>query len=280
VKAARLFLFVSAILFVSTNANTQTSSVGDEVEIRKSYENSSESSDGSSGNSSGRDGLLERVVSIREDGRELIYDLPKSATKGDRARNWQFPAHVFQPNSGSIKLLNQADLEARLAAWLKSAGWDRSVCGQWIFTWSAFRIDCDPQTVIDTINAFDLRVSELREGALYSDSNATEPGKLVRKASEAGAAKFTVELKVNPDVVRRARAESDVVVGDIMKKPVLLEAALEGRLKEDISGTVSVTLEVDEAGQVRRRVRVIQLKTKRLDGSTETETNTETVERP
>lgn len=265
---------------MSTNANAQTSSVGDGVEIRKSYETSSETSDGSSsGNSSGHDGLLERVVSIREDGRELIYDLPKSATKEDRARDWQFPAHVFQPNHGSKKLLNQGDLEARLATWLKSAGWDRSVCGQWIFTWNVFHIDCDPQSVIDTINAFDLRVSELREGALYSDNNATEPGKLVRKASEAGAATFTVELKVNPDVVRRARAESDFVVGEIMKKPVLLEAALEERLKEDISGTISVTLEVDEAGQVRRRVRVIQLKTKRLDGSTETETNTETVER-
>jgi hypothetical protein len=279
-KSARILSIVGAVLVASMNAHAQASPVGDEVVIRKSYETSNVISDGSSsGNSSGHDSLLERVIAIRDDGRELIYDLPKSATKEDRARNWQFPAHVFQPNRGSIKLLNQDDLEARLATWLKMAGWDRSVCGQWIFTWNAFRIDCDPQTVIDTINAFDLRVSELREGALYSDNNAKEPGKLVRIASELRVAAFMVELKVDPDVVRRARAQSDVVVGEIVKKPVLLETALQDRLKEDVSGTVSVTFDVDDAGQVQRRVRVIQLKTKRLDGSTETETNTETVER-
>jgi hypothetical protein len=277
---ARTIPFVAAILVASTNAYAQTLAIGDEVVILKSYNTSSKASDGSSsGSSSGQSSLLESVVAIREDGRELIYDLPKTTSKEDRARSWQFPARVFKPNHGTIKLLNPDDLEARLATWLKSAGWERSVCGQWIFTWNAFRIDCDPQSVVDTINSFDMRVGELREGALYSDSNAKEPGKLVQKKSEARAVSFTVELKVDPDVVRRARAKSDVVVGEIMKKPVLLEAALKERLKEDVSGTVSVTLDVDDAGQVRRRVRVIQLKTERLDGSTEIESNTETVER-
>lgn len=230
-KAALLSLFVGVTLVVPINAHAQISSVGDEVVIRKSYETSSEMSDGSSsGSSRGHDSLLERVVAMREDGRELIYDLPKSATKKDRARHWQFPAHVFQPNRGSIRLLNQGDLESRLATWLKSAGWDRSVCGRWVFTWNAFRIDCEPQSVIDTINSFDLRVSELGEGADYSDVKAAAPGKLVRQASEAKAATFTVEMNANPDVVRRARAESDVVVGEIVQKPVLFETALRERV--------------------------------------------------
>jgi hypothetical protein len=279
-KAALLSLFVGVTFVVPINAHAQASSVGDKVVIRKSYETSSEMSDGSSsGSSRGHDSLLERVVAVREDGRELIYDLPKSATKEDRARHWQFPAHVFQPNRGSITLLNQGDLESRLATWLKSAGWDRSVCGQWIFTWNAFRIDCEPQSVIDTINSFDLRVSELGEGAVYSDVTAAAPGKLIRQPSEARTATYTVEMNANPDVVHRARAESDVVVGEIMQKPVLFETALRERLKEDVSGTVTVTLEVDDRGEVQKRIRIIRLKTKRLDGSTEIETKTETVER-
>ncbi len=279
-KGDRILFLIGATLFAPLAAYAQTSAVGDEVVVQKSYETSSEMSDGSSsGSSSGHDSLLERVVAIRDDGRELIYDLPKSATKEDRARNWQFPAHVFQPNRGTVMLLNRGDLEARLVAWLKSAGWDRSVCGRWIFTWNAFRIECEPESVIDTINAFDLRVSELREGALYSDNNAAAPGRLVRKASEAGVVTFTVELQVNPDVVHRARAESDVVVGEITKKSVLLEVALLERRKEHVSGTVSVTFEMDDAGSVKRRVRVIRLKTKRPDGSTETETKTDTLER-
>ena len=278
-KAALLSLLACVTLVLPINARAQTPSVGDEVVIRKSYETSNEMSDGSStGSSRGHDSLLERVVTIREDGKELIYDLPKSAKKEDRARYWQFPAHVFQPNRGSITLLNQGDLESRLATWLESAGWDRSVCGQWIFTWNAFRIDCEPQSIIDTINSFDLRVSELAEGAVYSDVTAAAPGKLIRQVSDAKDTTFTVAMTVNPDVVRRARAESDVVVGEIVQKPVLFETAFQERLKEDVTGTVSVTLEVDDSGMVQKRVRVITIKTKRLDGSTETETKTETVE--
>lgn len=40
-----------------------------------------------------------------------------------------------------------------------------------------------------------------------------------------------------------------------------------------------MTLEVNDSGEVQKRIRVIRLKTKRLDGSTEMETKTETVER-
>lgn len=277
---ARILFLIGTTFFAPMAAYAQTSAVGDEVVIRNSYETSSEMSDGSSsGSSSGHDSLLERVLAIRDGGRELIYDLPKTATKEDRARSWQFPAHVFQPDRGTVRLLNRGDLEARLTTWLESAGWDRSVCGRWIFTWNAFRIQCDPGSVIDTINAFDLRVSELREGALYSDNNATAPGRLVRKASEGRVVRFTVELLVNPDVVHRARAESDVVVGEITKKSVMLEAALLERRKEHVSGTVSVTLELNDTGRINRRVRIIRLKTKRPDGSIETETKTDTLER-
>ncbi|OQW46750.1 MAG: hypothetical protein A4S16_09835 [Proteobacteria bacterium SG_bin6] len=273
-------MVIAAALFALFAGFAQTSTVGDEVEIRKSYETSSEMGGGtSSGSSSGHETLLERVVAIRNDGKELIYDLPKDATKEDRARNWQFPAHVFQPYRGRVVLLNPGDLKARLANWLKSAGLDQSACGRWLFTWTAFRIECEPDSVIDTINGFDLRATELREGALYSDDIATTPGRLVQKISKAGVATFTAEMQVNPDVVQRARAESDVVVGEISKSPVSLEAALMERRKESVSGTVSVTLEIDDAGQVRRRVRVIHLKTKRQDGSTESETKTDTVER-
>lgn len=279
-KVARVLFFAGATLFALSAAHARTSAVGDEVVIRKSYETSNEASDGSSsGSSSGHDSLLERIVAVRDDGRELIYDLPKSATKEDRARSWQFPAHVFQPNHGTVKLLNRDDLEARLVIWLKSAGWDRSVCGRLIFTWNAFRIECKPESVIDTINAFDLRAGDIREGAPYSDDDATAPGTLVRRASLPKVETFTAELEVNPDVVLRARAKLDVAVGELMQKPVSLEAALLERRKEDVSGNLSVTLDIDDAGQVIRRVRVVRLKTKRPDGSTETETKTETVER-
>jgi hypothetical protein len=64
-----------------------------------------------------------------------------------------------------------------------------------------------------------------------------------------------------------------------MKKPVSLDAALLERAREIVSGTISVTLETDPAGNVRRRTKVTKLDIKGPDGRSETQTVTETLER-
>lgn len=254
--------------------------VGEEYEISKSYDSSQRTSDGSSsGSSRGQDTILERVIGVRETGLELEYDLPKDATAADRARSWQFPVRVFKPTNGPMQLLNRRELEVRLEGWLKAAGWTRAVCGRWIFTWNAFRIECDPHSVIKTIEAFDLRSADIREGAPYQVAEARGPESLARKTTGPGGATFAVVLEVDPVAVRRARAESDVVVGEIMRKPVTLDAALGERAKEIVSGSISVTLDTDAAGNVRRRTKVTKLETKGPDGRSESETLKETVER-
>jgi hypothetical protein len=219
------------------------------------------------------------VIGLRADGLELEYDLPKAATADERARNWQFPARVFKPLGGPAQLLNGPELEARLEGWLKAAGWPRTACGHWIFTWNAFRIDCDPQSVIKTVQSFDLRPADLREGAPYQETEARGSGKLARKAAGADGAILAVEMPVDPEAVRRARAESDVAVGEIMNKPVALDAALRERARETVSGTISVEFETDSAGNVRRRTKVTKLEITGSDGRSETETVTETLER-
>ena len=253
--------------------------VGAEYEISKRYETSQQTSDGSSGSSRGRDTILERVIGVREGGLELEYDLPKNATAEDRARSWQFPVRVFRPINGSMQLLNRPELEARVEGWLKAAGWTRAVCGRWIFTWNAFRIECDPQSVIKTVEAFDLRSADLREGAPYQETEARGPGTLTRKAAGPNGATFAVVMEIDPDAVRRARADSDVAVGEIMRKPVTMDAALRERAKESVSGTISVTFDTDSAGNVRWRTKVTKVETKGPDGRSERQTVTETVER-
>jgi hypothetical protein len=219
------------------------------------------------------------VTGLRTDGLELEYDLPKSVKAEERASNWQFPARVFKPFSGPVRLLNGPELEARVDGWLKAAGWPRTVCGHWIFTWNAFRIECDPQSVIKSIDSFDLRSADLREGAVYLPTEASGPAKLARKVAGQDSVIFAAEMTVNPDAVRRARAESDVVVGEIMKKPVALDAALRERTREAVSGTISVAFETDSAGNVRRRTKVTRLEIKGPDDRSETRTVTETLER-
>jgi len=253
--------------------------VGDTYEITMTRESAQQGSNGSSGSSHDRDTIIERVIGLRPDGLELEYDLPEVSTADARVSNWQFPARVFKPFGGPTQLLNGPELEARVDGWLKAAGWSRTVCGHWVFTWNAFRIECDPQSVIKTVESFDLRSADLRDGAPYKETEARGPGKLARKLAGPDDTIFDVEMPVDPDAVRRARAESDVAVGEIMNKPVTLDAALRERARETVSGTISVAFETDSAGNVRRRTKVTKLDIKGPDGQSETETVTETLER-
>jgi hypothetical protein len=273
---------VAALLLAATIGRAEASPpaphVGDTYEITLTRD-SAQGGDGSSGSSHDEDTIIEQVIGVRANGVELQYDLPNSTTADQKAGNWQFPARIFRPVDGPAQLLNGAELEARVDGWLKAAGWPRTVCGHWIFTWNAFRIACDPQSVIATIQSFDLRSADLREGALYQEAGARGSVKMTRKAAEPDGAIFAVELPVDPDAVRRSRAESDVAVGEIMNKPVTLDAALHARSGEIISGTISVAFVSGPAGDVRRRTKVTKLDIERPDGRLETTTVTETLER-
>jgi len=256
-----------------------SSQVGDTYEITLAKDSVQHGNNGSSGNSHDKDTITERVTGLRAEGVELLYDLPNTAAANERAQNWQFPARVFKPIGGPAQLLNGPELEIRVDSWLKAAGMSRTACGHWIFTWNAFRVECDPQSVINIIQLFDLRSADLREGAPYQDSEARGSATLVRKAGELDGEIFAVEMPVDPDAVRRTRAESDVALGEIMSKPVSLDAALSKRAKEIISGTISVTFETDSAGNARRRTKVTKLEISEADGPSETQTVTETLER-
>jgi hypothetical protein len=283
ISEVMLLMVTAALLLPANNARGQSPQsapkVGEEYEISKRYETSQKTSDGSSGSSSGRDALLERVIGVRAGGLELEYDLPTDTKADDRARHWQFPVRVFRPSSGPAQLLNRPELEARVDGWLKRAGWTRAVCGRWIFTWNAFRIECDPQSVLKMVEAFDLRSTDLREGAPYRDTEARGSGTLTKKAAGPNGETFAVTMEIDPEAVRRARAESDVAVGEIMQKPVTMDAALRERAKESVSGTITVTFDTDSGGNARRRTRLTKVEIKGPDGRHESRTVTETVER-
>ena len=253
--------------------------VGDEYKITKSYETSSETSDGSSGSSRGSNTIVERVIGVREGGLEVEYDLPDGASAEVRARTWQFPARVFKPSSGSMQLLNRPELEARIEVWLQAGGMTREACGRWIMTWNTFRIECDPASVIGMLNSFDLRVEHLDDGASYEDAEASAPGTLRKSETGKDSETFTVTLQIDPDVVRRTHAESDVVVAELMNEPLTLQEALSNRAKDESSGTILVTLLADRMGNVWRRLKVSDVQTKFADGRNERRQITETVER-
>jgi hypothetical protein len=248
---------------------------GDVYELTQSYQTNETSSDGSKGSSSGHSSLVERVVGLRDGGVEVEYDLPSDVTPKDRAREWQFPARIFKAADGSRQLLNTAQLEARLDGWLKVAKWDRSVCGRWIFTWTAIRIACDPQEIVARTVELDPAAQIVREGAVYSNPRAAQDGRIVRTGKSA----FSVTVPIDPDTVRHERAEADVIVGEISGKPVSLEATLRERVGEQVTGSITVMWETDATGIARKRVTTTRTEIRREDGITEKQTGTEIVER-
>ncbi|HEX7887416.1 MAG TPA: hypothetical protein VF474_15685 [Phenylobacterium sp.] len=249
---------------------------GDTYELTLTRDMAQRDNRGGTASSHDQDTLIERVVEPRADGLVLEYDFPKEATAQQRASEWHFPAHVFKPALGPMRLLNHAELEARIDGWLKSGGMTRANCGQLIFTWNAFRIDCDPESVTGMIHRFELTSFEVREGASYRDPNARGPARLTGGSS---GPTLVADMAVDPDAVRRARAETDVGVAQLMRKSLTLEEALRERARDTVSGTISVTFETSPAGDVRRRTTVTKLEIGHPDGRLETETTTETLER-
>ena len=282
-KMTQLIGLVMALLLPTTAAHTEPSKrsvqIGDTYEITRTRESSSQGSDASSGSSHDQDTLIERIEAVRPDGLEVVYDLPQPTTAEERQQTWQFPARVLELRDGQLQLLNVPELEKRVDAWLKWGKMSREACGHWIFTWNAFKIECDPHSVIAMLQAFDPKVPDLRDGALYRDAHALLPVPLKMKASSPQGSTFTASLKIDPNSVQRDRAGSDVVLGEITRKPVTLEAALVERAKEKVSGTIEVTVDADAGGNVRHLTKITKSQTKKPDGGVQTETVTETVER-
>jgi len=271
-------LFLPALAAGAEPAQTKAK-VGDTYQITRTMETSQQGNDGSAGSSTDQDAMVERVIGVRETGLELEYDSPENGSGADRAGGWQFPVRVFKPAHGPLQLLNGPELEARVDGWLKSGGMTRAACGHWIFTWNAFRIECDPQSVIKTLEAWDLAPDDLRDGALYKDPKARGPAPLTRKKAGPEGATFVVELALDPDAVRRERAEGDIVVAELSKKTLTLDAALRARSAETISGTITISFDTDAAGEVRRRTRVTKVEIKGPGQRVETQTVRETMER-
>ena len=253
--------------------------VGDAYEIRLMNTSETSSDDGSSGSSRSGGILVERVVAVRDDGVELEFDLPSDATAEDRARDWQWPARVLHAADGSLRLLNAPELETRIEAWLALGQFPREACGHWIFTWNAFKIECDPQSVIDTLKPYDLRLREIHDGASYTEHGGLRPTLLRLESSGPEGSVFVAETVVDPDFVRRERAESDVVVAEIMGEPKSLEEALQARAAEQVAGGIITTLSTAADGRVVRRTRVTSLVTTNTEGVVERSTSTLTAER-
>ena len=259
-------------------AASSSARVGDSYEVISDRESSTDGPTVFKGSTSDRDAIVERVLAVRPDGVELEYDLPKDASADERRSQWQLPARIFQPLAGPPQLLNRAELEQRVDPWLKSGGMTRAACGHLIFTWNAFPIDCDPESAVKIAETFDLQPPELREGALFHDPQSAASARLVRKAINVNGSVYAASMTIDPDAIRLERAKTDVAIGEITRKPVLLSAALRSHASDSVTGTITITFEADASGQVQRRTKLTRYTITSAKG-TETDVITETLDR-
>jgi hypothetical protein len=278
----RLIALTSALTATALQAERAlaASEIGTRTEIRQTYETSSQKGNESSGSSSGHTTLVESVIAERDGGLELEFDLPAVTKAEARAREWQFPARVFRAADGSLTLLDQAVLGSRLTAWLNKAKIDRRACGTWYFTWNAFKVECDPNSVLETIGGYDIRATNLVEGQLYGAKNATAKGPLKIVRSLAGEISLAVNLNLDAEAYRRGQAESDFVVAQITGNKLTLDQATRKRANDKVRGTVEVQIDLDAASrEVLRRTTVTRIQIQSGGDDVENETSKVIVER-
>ncbi len=279
-RQSALTITVMAVLALILPSAISASPVeGELYELQLTSKSETQSSNGK-GSSFDRDTMVVRTIAVRADGVELEYDLPPGTTTEERQRNWQFPFRVFRPTDGGpIRLLNEPELESRIDQWLTLGQMTREACGKWIFTWNAFKIECDPQSVLTTIAVFDPQPQTLEEGASYRHAMAAKPTPLRYVAGSSGSATFKTTMVIDADKVRHERAEADVVVAQITGKPISLEEAERERAKMQVSGTIEVTLESDPSGTVIKRTVVYRLELIDAGGEREDSLSTEVLTR-
>ena len=246
--------------------------------ITVSYENESKGEDGSSSSSRGANTYTERLVSAGPDGTVTEYDIWLDEGEERPLYAWQFPFRV-QKSGGSRQLLNQDQMLARRDVWLEEAKISPEACGKHVFTWNVFKIECDPETALGFLDQLDIQVSGLPDEAVAEHPMARESGKfvLVRTNSQSGT--YSAELAIDPDKLRQDRAESALVIAEIMGEELSFEEALAESADVEFDGTIVIELETDIFGDIRRRTTTIRLEETGVDGLAEQSTSVRTVDR-
>jgi hypothetical protein len=271
-------VFTSSGIAVAGNSQHQA---GDIYEISNRYNTEETDSDESSAQTNGHSSITERVISVSETGLELEYDIPVDPRqKGkDRIRNWQFPARVFKPLQGKARLLNQAELKKRLDQFLNTAKLSREACGRWFFTWTAGKIECDPESALQIIEQYDLKICELKEGLEYQDSFALAAGLLKPQPPKEGIITYTVQMDIDSEKIRAAKVEEDLVTAEILEEKLSREDAVGKHAASEISGTITATFEAVSNSCAHKLKTVTSSQIREEDGLVSSKTSTVTLER-
>lgn len=270
-NALKILALVALAGSVAAQADPGEPGARYQLQIRHHGEYSSADGQGSS---SGTDTIVVKVIALRDGGQELEFDLADAIEKEDRLVAWQLPARLFVAADGTRSLLNRSELEARRDQFLKANNWTSEACGHWLFTWTAFQIECDPDSIFGIVDDYALQPAKLADGALFSMPGAAGSAAMKCQLSGQGKQRCSVTLPIDAAAVRAELADSDVAVGEITGKPVSRADAVKARAATQVSGTIEVTLEADAQGVVTQRTVVTTMEKREASGESETSRST------
>ena len=168
---------------------------------------------------------------------------------------------------------------ARRNAWLEQAGFTLEDCGKHIFTWNVFRIDCDPEDALGLLATVEIQPLGDFEGANVKLPLGRDPFVFVFSNTKDGKRQYRATQPLDDQYVRREAAENALIVAEIMGEELTEEQAIAQANALVIDGTVTITLEAEPGGPVRRRTIVVEKTVTDAEGVTEISNYTQTVDR-
>lgn len=251
---------------------------GDVFVIDLSHTSESKSETSKSSSRGGHE-YRETVIAIEPDGVVREFDLPADATEDNRLVAWQFPVRVLDGLDGRMTILNREAMIERRDRWLAVAEIPPEACGSWVFTWDAFKIECDPDAIVETLDSLDIQPPSLVEGAMVTHPDALAPAPLVLLSSGDGIAIYRAELTLDPATVRHHWAETDIIVASFDGRTLTREQALAKRESEVPVGTITLDYEADANGVVIRKTAVVDMEITGGEDGMETTRSTVEIER-
>ena len=206
-----------------------------------------------SSSSSGSYHYVERVIDISDAGVLREFDLDDQREERPLVA-WQYPVRVLD-DGRSLAIVNRDEMVARRDRFMAEADIPMSACGSYYFTWNVFQVECDPEAVLELYEELDLQPDSLAEGSPVLHSSTDEQGTLER----AGRRSLRAELPVSPELVRRERAEGDMVIAALSGEELTVEEALAARADDRVSGTVEILLEYGPDRMVHTRTETVRI---------------------
>lgn len=140
-----------------------------------------------------------------------------------------------------------------------------------------FKVDCDPQSILDQIKPFDLSIPERIEGTEYSHALGDAPGILeVLPTPRSG---YFVTLTIDQDKARAAEVENALILAQMLGNDLTSQQAEDDSVKIDFQGWIRIEFDLDPSGTVSRKTERSEVTIQRPDEDIEIKTSVTTVTR-